>query len=167
MQESKLRNLDHGDRDSLGLFQQRPSQGWGTPAQVQDPIYAANKFYDALIKIDGYRTGDINDVAQRVQRSGHPNGYRKHEPKARALASALMGYSEAAFTCCLRPGSAERETPGTHRPHAARSDRDGRGGEGVRGSVRRRVRSRVASTAATWTARPTTRAEPSMSSTAR
>ena len=112
MQESKLRNLDHGDRDSLGLFQQRPSQGWGTPVQVQDPVYAANKFYDALIKIDGYRTGDINDVAQAVQRSGHPNGYRKHEPKARALASALMGYSEAAFTCSLRPDSSERETAG-------------------------------------------------------
>jgi hypothetical protein len=113
MQESKLRNLDHGDRDSLGLFQQRPSQGWGTEAQVQDPIYAANKFYDALIKIDGYRTGDINEVAQRVQRSGHPNGYRKHEPKARALASALMGYSEAAFTCSLRPGSPEAEKAGS------------------------------------------------------
>jgi hypothetical protein len=123
MQESKLRNLDHGDRDSLGLFQQRPSQGWGTPAQVQDPVYAANKFYDALIKIDGYRTGDINDVAQAVQRSGHPNGYRKHEGKARALASALMGYSDAAFTCSVRPASPAKEKLGrsglTPRAHAA------------------------------------------------
>jgi hypothetical protein len=49
MQESRLRNLDYGDRDSLGLFQQRPSQGWGTPAQVQDPVYAAGKFYDGLV----------------------------------------------------------------------------------------------------------------------
>ncbi len=112
-QESGLRNLDYGDRDSLGLFQQRPSQGWGTQAQVQDPVYAANKFYDALIKIDDYRTGDINDVAQRVQRSGHPNGYRKHESRARVLASALMGYSQAAFTCSLRGGSPEREVAGS------------------------------------------------------
>ena len=50
-QESRLRNLDYGDRDSLGLFQQRPSQGWGTEAQVQDPVYAAGKFYDGLVKV--------------------------------------------------------------------------------------------------------------------
>ena len=49
-QESRLRNLDYGDRDSLGLFQQRPSAGWGTEAQVQDPVYAANKFYDHLVE---------------------------------------------------------------------------------------------------------------------
>src|SRR4051794_15420829 len=55
-QESKLRNLDHGDRDSLGLFQQRPSQGWGTARQIQDPYYAAGRFYDELQKIHGYQT---------------------------------------------------------------------------------------------------------------
>eukprot|EP01137_Pigoraptor_chileana_P031539 Opistho-2@88 len=55
-QESKLRNLDGGDRDSVGLFQQRPSQGWGTPAQIRQPVYAANRFYDELVKIDGYQT---------------------------------------------------------------------------------------------------------------
>lgn len=112
LQESGLRNLDFGDRDSLGLFQQRPSQGWGTAAQVQDPVYAANAFYDELVKIDEYRTIDINDVAQQVQRSGFPEAYRKHEVRARALASTLMGYSPAAFTCSLRGSSAERETVG-------------------------------------------------------
>ena len=67
-QESKLRNLDHGDRDSLGLFQQRPSQGWGTAAA--DPAtryYAVNAFYDALQKIDGYQTMRITEAAQEVQ----------------------------------------------------------------------------------------------------
>src|SRR3954462_14293578 len=54
-QESKIRNLDHGDRDSLGIFQQRPSQGWGTTAQVRDPYYAINRFYDALEKINDYK----------------------------------------------------------------------------------------------------------------
>ena len=54
-QESNLRNLDGGDRDSAGLFQQRPSQGWGTLDEVRDPVYATNAFYDALAKVDGLR----------------------------------------------------------------------------------------------------------------
>ncbi|MGQ0625929.1 MAG: hypothetical protein ACT4PP_14940 [Sporichthyaceae bacterium] len=112
LQESGLRNLDYGDRDSLGLFQQRPSQGWGTPAQVMDPVYAAGVFYDALIKIDGYTKMDINDAAQQVQRSGFPQAYGKHEVRARALASTLTGYSEAAFTCAIRTGSPEPESIG-------------------------------------------------------
>ncbi|MBN1091697.1 hypothetical protein JKP75_03390 [Blastococcus sp. TML/M2B] len=80
MQESTLRNLDYGDRDSLGLFQQRPSQGWGTPEQVQDPVYAAGKFYDWLVTVPGWETGRLTDVAQAVQRSGFPEAYQKHEP---------------------------------------------------------------------------------------
>jgi hypothetical protein len=98
-QETGIRNLDGGDRDSVGLFQQRPSQGWGTPAQLQDPYYATNRFYDALVKIDGWETGDINDVAQQVQRSGFPEAYRDHESDARVLASTLTGHSPAAFSC--------------------------------------------------------------------
>jgi hypothetical protein len=110
-QESKLRNLDYGDRDSLGLFQQRPSQGWGTAQEVRDPVHAAGAFYDALVKIDGYKTMNINDAAQRVQRSGHPQGYARHESRARALASTLMGYSPAAFFCRIRGAAAEAEKP--------------------------------------------------------
>jgi len=112
MQESKLRNLDHGDRDSLGLFQQRPSQGWGSPEQIRDPIYAAGRFYDELVKIDGYRDLDITDAAQRVQRSGFPRAYAEHEPQARALASALMGHSPAAFSCSVRPSSYDTQRMG-------------------------------------------------------
>ncbi|WP_203336110.1 hypothetical protein [Nocardioides limicola] len=108
-QESKILNLDYGDRDSLGLFQQRPSQGWGTPEQVQDPVYAANAFYDALERLPNYREMDINDAAQAVQRSGHPQGYRRHEENARALASALTGWSPASFTCTVR-GRASADT---------------------------------------------------------
>ncbi|GAA0604765.1 heavy metal transporter [Sporichthya brevicatena] len=111
LQESGLRNLDYGDRDSLGLFQQRPSQGWGTEEQVQDPVYAAGKFYDALVKIPDYKTMNINDAAQKVQRSGHPEAYNKHETRARALASTLMGYSPAAFSCAIRTGGVDREEP--------------------------------------------------------
>lgn len=101
-QESGIRNLDYGDRDSLGLFQQRPSQGWGTQAQVQDPYYASNKFYAALVKVKGWASGDINDVAQAVQRSGHPKGYVRHVENARQLASALTGETPASFTCLVK-----------------------------------------------------------------
>jgi hypothetical protein len=102
-QESKIHNIDYGDRDSVGLFQQRPSQGWGTSAQLRDPHYAIGEFYDALVKVDGYQGMDINDAAQLVQRSGFPEAYAQHEGYARALASALRGYSPAAFTCQVNP----------------------------------------------------------------
>lgn len=101
-QESKLRNLDHGDRDSLGIFQQRPSQGWGTAKQIRDPYYSANKFFDELAKIDGYQTMRITEAAQKVQRSGYPEAYQDHAADARALASALSGNSPATFSCVVR-----------------------------------------------------------------
>ena len=100
-QESKIENIDYGDRDSLGLFQQRPSQGWGTPAQVQDPVYATNAFYDGLVKVDDYRTLPITEAAQAVQRSGFPDAYAQHETRARVLASALSGSSPASLGCVL------------------------------------------------------------------
>ncbi len=106
LQESDLRNLDYGDRDSLGLFQQRPSQGWGTPEQIMDPRYSSGKFYEALVKVKGWQTGDINDVAQAVQRSGVPDGYRKHVERAKVLASALSGETAAAWSCLVREAAA-------------------------------------------------------------
>jgi murein DD-endopeptidase MepM/ murein hydrolase activator NlpD len=89
IQESRLRNLDHGDRDSLGLFQQRPSQGWGTPAQIMNPTYAATKFYRHLLAVPGWQHMTLNDAAQTVQRSATPNAYGQHELPARALAAAV------------------------------------------------------------------------------
>jgi hypothetical protein len=113
IQESKLRNLGYGDRDSLGLFQQRPSQGWGTAAQIQDPVYATNAFYDVLVKIEGYQNLPITAAAQKVQRSAFPAAYADHEPEARIFASALSGYSPAALSCQLGPvRDAARQTPG-------------------------------------------------------
>ncbi|WP_425548396.1 hypothetical protein [Brachybacterium paraconglomeratum] len=100
-QESQLRNIDYGDRDSLGLFQQRPSQGWGSEAEIMDPIYSTNAFYDVLETIPDYQGADINDVAQRVQRSGHPEAYRDHETEGRLYASALTGQSGANLVCTL------------------------------------------------------------------
>lgn len=102
-QESHLRNVDYGDRDSLGLFQQRPSQGWGTAAQVRDPRYATDAFLAALAQIDGYTSMEVTDAAQRVQRSAFGNAYAQHEPYSRVLASALSGNSRAAFSCEIDP----------------------------------------------------------------
>lgn len=105
MQESKLRNLRFGDRDSIGLFQQRPSQGWGTEAQILDPVYAAGAFYDALVKVKDYQTRPLTEVAQEVQRSAYPTAYARHEAEARALAAAFTGAAPAALTCDLEPPS--------------------------------------------------------------
>jgi hypothetical protein len=99
MQESSLRNLDYGDRDSLGLFQQRPSMGWGTPEEVQDPVYAAGAFYERLVEVPGYLTLPLTVAAQEVQRSAFPDEYAKHEANASLLAAALTGRAPAALTC--------------------------------------------------------------------
>ncbi|MDN5715768.1 MAG: hypothetical protein L0G89_00895 [Janibacter sp.] len=101
IQESKLLNLSYGDRDSLGLFQQRPSQGWGTPEQLQDPVYATNAFYDALAKVDGWQDMVITEIAQEVQRSGYPEAYADHEQEGRIIASAMSGHSPEGFVCRL------------------------------------------------------------------
>ena len=101
LQESKLRNLDYGDADSLGLFQQRPSQGWGTAAQVMSPTYAAGKFYDALVKVPNWQTIPLTQAADAVQRSAFPDAYRDWEPRATALAGALTGTTNGQLTCRL------------------------------------------------------------------
>lgn len=105
LQESTLRNIDYGDRDSLGLFQQRPSQGWGTPEEIMDPAYAAGKFYEHLEEVPGYTRLPLTVAAQRVQRSGFPQAYAKHEPDAALLAAALTGRSAATLTCEGRPAA--------------------------------------------------------------
>ncbi|MBB5749390.1 hypothetical protein [Micrococcus sp. TA1] len=114
VQESKLRNIDYGDEagpDSRGLFQQRPSQGWGSEEQVMDPVYATNRFYQELeLLVPDFEDLDITVAAQTVQRSAYPDAYADHEPEGRAYASALTGHSPAGLNCVLRspegPGDA-------------------------------------------------------------
>jgi hypothetical protein len=121
LQESGLRNISHGDRDSLGLFQQRPSQGWGTPKDILDPTYAAGEFYKHLVKVRDYQDLPLTVAAQRVQRSGYPEAYAKHEPDAGLLAAALTGTSAATLTCDGRQetgGAAQAAATG---PDAVRS----------------------------------------------
>jgi len=111
-QESKISNVDYGDRDSVGLFQQRPSQGWGTREQILDPYYATGAFYDALVEVDGYESMPIHEAAQLVQRSADGSAYEQHEPSARVLASALTGYSPAAFSCVVDAPDLPRQEAG-------------------------------------------------------
>jgi hypothetical protein len=101
LQESKLLNLPYGDQDSVGLFQQRPSQGWGTATQILDPNYATSAFYDHLVSIDGWQAMPVTEAAQLVQRSAAPSAYAFWEAKARALARALTGEIPAGLTCHL------------------------------------------------------------------
>ena len=89
MQESSLRNLTGGDLDSVGLFQQRPSQGWGSYDQVHDPVYASGKFYEKLIEIPGWQSMALTDAAQKVQGSAYPDAYAKHEPIATQIVNLL------------------------------------------------------------------------------
>ncbi|PRY68539.1 LysM repeat protein [Glaciihabitans tibetensis] len=100
MQESSLRNVDHGDRDSVGLFQQRPSTGWGTREQLLSPEYSSKLFYGGrdnpnvgitlgLLNIGGWESMSVTDAAQKVQISAYPNAYAKWETSARAWLAAL------------------------------------------------------------------------------
>ncbi|GGL42566.1 C40 family peptidase [Planomonospora parontospora] len=89
LQESQLRNLPYGHLDSLGLFQQRPSQGWGTPEQILDPRYAARQFYTRLIAVPGWEQLPLTRAAQAVQRSAFPDAYARWEPLAQQTVDAL------------------------------------------------------------------------------
>lgn len=89
IQESGLRNLSYGDRDSLGLFQQRPSQGWGSPAQIMNPPYAATQFYQHLLAVPGWQQMSVASAAQAVQRSAFPNAYATHEQVARLIVAIV------------------------------------------------------------------------------
>ncbi|HEX3814657.1 MAG TPA: hypothetical protein VHX59_17630 [Mycobacteriales bacterium] len=102
LQESKLRNLDYGDADSVGLFQQRPSQGWGPADKLQQPRYAAGRFFDVLVTVRGWRTRPVTAVAQAVQRSAYPDAYAQWEQTASALSLALTGTKPASLWCNYR-----------------------------------------------------------------
>lgn len=99
LQESKLRNLPSGDLDSVGLFQQRPSQGWGAPVELIDPVYAASAFYRALVRVPGWAAMPVGDAAQQVQHSAAPDAYGPWEGQGRILAEAFTGEVGAALAC--------------------------------------------------------------------
>lgn len=105
MQESTLTNLTTAvDHDSLGLFQQRPSAGWGTPAQLTDPIYASEAFYKALTKVSGWQTLPLSQAAQDVQGSAFPSAYAKWEQLAGTTVVQILGNGAAVPTACQNDG---------------------------------------------------------------
>lgn len=102
-QESKLRNLPagQGDRDSVGVLQQRPSQGWGTAEQLSDVRYATGAFLTALVKVPNWQSDSLATVIQSVQISADGSAYSQHEAEAQALADALTGAVPAGLTCAF------------------------------------------------------------------
>jgi cell wall-associated NlpC family hydrolase len=91
MTESKLRNLDYGPQGSLGLFQQRSSQSWGTPAQIMQPAHAAREFYQHLLAVPGWQQLLLTQAAQAVQRSKYPGAYAKWQAAATAVLARVTG----------------------------------------------------------------------------
>jgi hypothetical protein len=132
LQESKLQNLTYGDRDSVGVFQQRPSQGWGKPSQLENPVYATSKFFGALVKVPGYQRMPIYQAAQAVQRSADGFAYRQYQPLATRMTAAFTGQDPHAVWCwyaqkisgSARVDAASRELAQTFGPHAIRATAD-------------------------------------------
>jgi murein DD-endopeptidase MepM/ murein hydrolase activator NlpD len=103
LQESGLRNLTGGADDSIGLFQQRPSQGWGTPEQLADPAYQAGKFFDKLMLVEGWQQMPLTEAAQKVQISAYPDAFAKHTNTAIRLVNQVgtaLGVSTVGINPC-------------------------------------------------------------------
>jgi cell wall-associated NlpC family hydrolase len=111
MQESRLTDLPFGTSDSLGLFQQRPSQGWGSPAQIMQPVYATTMFYGALVQVPGWQSLPLTVAAQAVQHSAYPGAYAQWQP----LAAALIALFDGTAANCLTDNSTGVPASGTTR----------------------------------------------------
>jgi hypothetical protein len=113
IQESKLLNLESGDgdRDSVGVFQQRPSQGWGKVEQLIDPVYASGKFFAALVKVKNYRKRPLYEAAQEVQRSADGSAYAQHEDDGKLLAAAFTGRVPKAVRCWFSAPAGKATAP--------------------------------------------------------
>ena len=103
LQESKLHNLDYGDRDSVGVFQQRPSQGWGPAAELKDPVYATTKFFAVLTQVSGYTRMPVYQAAQDVQHSADGSAYQQWAGIAGRLAGYFTGQSPHGVSCWYTP----------------------------------------------------------------
>jgi hypothetical protein len=134
LQESKLQNLTYGDRDSVGVFQQRPSQGWGKPSQIENPVYATSRFFGALTKVPGYQRLPVYQAAQAVQRSADGYAYQQYQLVASRMARAFTGAVPHAVSCWYsqkisghaRLDAAERELAATFGTPPARTTADPR-----------------------------------------
>jgi hypothetical protein len=103
LQESQLENLDYGDRDSVGIFQQRPSQGWGPAADLEDPVYATTKFFAALARVPGYARMPVDQAAQAVQHSADGSAYEQWVEVATLLSGYFTGQPPHGVSCWYTP----------------------------------------------------------------
>jgi hypothetical protein len=103
LQESKLQNLGYGDRDSVGIFQQRPSEGWGPAADLEDPVYATTKFFAALTQVPGYAKMPVYQAAQDVQHSADGSAYAQWSGLAGRLSGYFTGQSPHGVSCWYTP----------------------------------------------------------------
>lgn len=129
LQESGLRNLTYGDRDSLGLFQQRPSQGWGTANEILDPVHSSTKFYEGLKQVSGWQSLSTAQAAQAVQKSGFPETYAKWEPLATALQQAIEPLLSKGNSKSPSPSPSGSADTGT--PSSSTAGSCGAGGDGT------------------------------------
>lgn len=104
LQESKLENPGYGDLDSVGIFQQRPSQGWGSATQLQDPAFAASAFFSALIKVPSWTSMPVSQAAQAVQHSADGSAYQQYAQTGAMLATAFTAAPHA-VTCWYDPAT--------------------------------------------------------------
>jgi hypothetical protein len=105
LQETDLHNLDYGDRDSVGVFQQRPSQGWGPASDLENPIYATTRFFDALVRVRHYTTMPVQAAAQAVQHSADGSAYGQWATVAAQLAGYFTGSAPHGVSCWYVPAS--------------------------------------------------------------
>ncbi len=137
IQESKLENLDYGTLDSVGVFQQRPSQGWGTVSELEDPAYAAGAFFAALVKVPGYTRLPVYEAAQDVQRSADGYAYQQYAQTGAVLADEFTAMPHA-VTCWYDPATQAADTgvsPQLNLPAAVRGLDGTFGHPGGRGPV--------------------------------
>ncbi|GHC76787.1 hypothetical protein GCM10007079_13440 [Nocardiopsis terrae] len=106
-QESTFYNVEYGDLDSLGLFQQRPSQEWGEPDEILDPVFASRSFYDKLSEVNGWEGLPVYEAAQHVQRSAHGFAYDQHEELSADMAEVFTGRAGPSMTCWFDAESVE------------------------------------------------------------
>ena len=114
MQESQMGTVGMDvavDHDSLGVFQQRPSQGWGSPTEVRDPVYSTRTFLTRLLAVPGWESMPVTRAAQTVQRSAFPLAYAKWEPLAQSLVTDLAGVTGAIRECTEQPTSVAAPLP--------------------------------------------------------
>lgn len=104
IQESDLENLPYGDRDSVGVFQQRPSQGWGTRQELLDPVYASSRFFAALADVSGYRHLAVYQAAQAVQHSADGYAYSQYSGQGAIMAAGFTGRLGRAVWCWYGSG---------------------------------------------------------------